>query len=128
MPIIHNLTDLGRRLMTAMHTPFQRGASSVIFLGADCPDLTTKRLERAYEQLGSHDIVIGPARDGGYYLLGLKKVHSDLFKGISWGTEYVFRQTMEKAKAQDLTISTLEILSDVDNLDSWQSIGKPICG
>lgn len=115
--------DFGNRLIQVLTGTFARGAKSAILLGGDCPELTTKTLEEAYEQLETSDIVIGPATDGGYYLLGVKNVHHFIFEEISWSTEHVYRQTVESARTHGLKISTLEMLSDIDDLDSWLKFG-----
>ncbi len=113
--------DLGARMSAAMQTAFQRGASSVILLGGDCPAITTMLLETVGQKLIENDVVIGPTKDGGYYLFGTKSLNTFLFQGISWSTDQVFSQTMEKIATQELTVSILEILSDIDDLHSWQT-------
>lgn len=114
--------DLGVRLIAATQSAFSRGASAVVLLGGDCPGVSAKLLETVREQLRSHDLVIGPAEDGGYYLLAIKTVQPFLFEGIAWSTPHVFTQTMERASRHALRASILEVLTDVDDLNSWGKV------
>jgi hypothetical protein len=106
--------DLGARLGLAFAAAFARGARPVAAVGADCPALTADHLAAALAALADHDLVLGPARDGGYYLIGLQAPHPGLFRGIPWGTAAVLRQTLARAKALGLRHHLLETLPDVD--------------
>lgn len=117
--------SLGERLIRAFrgreHAPNQR----VVTIGSDCPDISPLILHQAFAALDTHDVVIGPARDGGYYLLGLRSPHPKLFHRIDWGSASVFAQTMEQCRAAGLRVATLEPLSDVDepeDLSVWESV------
>jgi rSAM/selenodomain-associated transferase 1 len=111
--------DLGDRLESAMMTAFQRGAHQVVLIGGDCPDVTGSLIEEAGRLLQSHDVVIGPAADGGYYLLGMNAPEKGLFKCIDWSTERVFSQTMTCVIELGLSCAHLPVLSDVDDLASF---------
>lgn len=93
-----------------------------VFFGADTPDLTRQFVDAAIAALAEHDGVIGPAEDGGYYLVGLNTANRAMFEGIDWSTERVFAQTMAKARALGLNLAELPPLADCDrpeDLDRW---------
>jgi len=108
--------DLGDRLTHAAQTI----PGPLIFLGGDCPELTTSRLEAAATELESADIVIWPALDGGYCLLGIKKLIPEIFQEIAWGTETVFRETLARIPTGLSVRQMSPALEDVDDLASWQ--------
>ncbi|MCC7338719.1 MAG: TIGR04283 family arsenosugar biosynthesis glycosyltransferase [Pirellulaceae bacterium] len=121
--------DLGSRLIHAIHQAFSRGAERVVVLGTDCHELDEQRLTQAFDALrrnsnsaGIHsgnkfascDVVLGPALDGGYYLIGVNQPQSLLFEGIEWGTNQVLDQTKLKAREAGLRCAELSPLSDID--------------
>ncbi|MBI4551758.1 MAG: TIGR04282 family arsenosugar biosynthesis glycosyltransferase [Candidatus Latescibacteria bacterium] len=114
---------LGARLWHAFHRAFQRGAARVVTIGSDSPTLPASILTQAFEGLISSDVVIGPATDGGYYLIGLRRrkgwmdAYQRLFEQIAWSTETVFRQTIEAIHTTDLTCIELPRWSDIDQPD-----------
>ena len=89
--------DLGQRMFAAFKNLF-KNHRSVVLIGCDLPGLTSALISKAFDALQSNDLVIGPSCDGGYYLIGLKKETPDLFKEISWSSEKVLKQTLERAK------------------------------
>ncbi|MEL6142770.1 MAG: TIGR04282 family arsenosugar biosynthesis glycosyltransferase, partial [Bacteroidota bacterium] len=115
--------DLGARMNNAFTSAFEGGAKKVIIIGSDCPGITTGLLSTAFSVLDDKDVVIGPALDGGYYLLGMKHPQPELFQGISWSTETVAQQTRNQAIKLGLSIAELVPLSDVDYLEDWLSYG-----
>jgi rSAM/selenodomain-associated transferase 1 len=115
--------DLGFRMVSALQSAFNNGSSGVVIIGTDCPGLNSQIMEQAFAVLANHDIVLGPAQDGGYYLIGLRRLIDELFSGISWGTSEVLQQTVEIAKQIDLAIAYLPTLADVDrpeDLPVWK--------
>lgn len=106
--------NLGDRLSLATQEAFKSGKSKVIIIGTDCPSLTSDILEKAFISLQTHPIVIGPATDGGYYLIGLQKFVPEIFQGVAWSTSIVFQQTLEICQRLNLSVATLPTLSDVD--------------
>ncbi len=106
--------DLGERMARSIETAVQAGRDRVIIIGTDCPGLTTDILQLAFSQLGDQDLVLGPAIDGGYYLIGLQRFISELFVGISWGTSAVRQQTIEIATKLGLSMGDLPLLADID--------------
>lgn len=107
--------DLGDRLSQAFVSAFDRGFQSVVVIGTDCPELDASVLLTAFEQLQHHDLVLGSAADGGYYLIGLRRYVPELFQGIAWSSDRVFAQTCTIAQQLGLSVSTkLPVLRDVD--------------
>ena len=111
--------DLGDRLRHAMLGAFAREASGVLIIGGDCPYISSEILNETAKQLETHDAVVGPAEDGGYYLLAMKCAHPLLFERIDWSTEKVFGQTMAWMRKLDLSCAILPTFSDVDDLACW---------
>ena len=105
---------LGERMNSAVAVAFSEGAKRVVVIGTDCPGLDASHLTQAFEQLTHRDVAIGPATDGGYYLLGMRRPLPTLFENIVWGTETVLRQTLERAAETGVTVGQLPLLSDVD--------------
>ena len=112
--------DLGSRLISAMDYGFASGADCVFFLGGDCPGLTQSYLEEAEAAFRDADMIIAPARDGGYVLLGLKKPMASIFEGIPWSSETVFAATLRAAIAAGVSFRCLPPLEDVDDLESYE--------
>eukprot|EP01062_Namystynia_karyoxenos_P070878 TRINITY_DN66270_c0_g1_i1.p1 TRINITY_DN66270_c0_g1~~TRINITY_DN66270_c0_g1_i1.p1 ORF type:complete len:267 (+),score=73.88 TRINITY_DN66270_c0_g1_i1:91-801(+) len=117
--------DLGDRMREAFTEVFAAGAGRALIVGTDIPDLDRAVVARALSALDEHDLVIGPAEDGGYYLLGLKGVCPELFKGIEWSTDSVRSRTLEIARQHGLKaapLDTLPTLRDMDlrsDLQAW---------
>ncbi len=105
---------LGDRMQAAFNLLFAKGFERCIIIGSDCPGLTTEFIDSAFYNLKSNDIVIGEATDGGYYLLGMKKLHSYLFKNKNWSTETVFTETLKDIKQHGITYHRMPVLNDVD--------------
>lgn len=105
---------LGDRLLKAFDFAFKNGAEKVIAIGSDSPLLDNALINRAFRCLRNKEIVVGPAFDGGYYLIGLSSLEKSLFQGISWGTEKVFKQTMEKIREKKKSHEILSVHFDVD--------------
>ena len=112
-------TSLGERMSNALTEVLAQGHEKAVLVGCDLPDLTADILGEAFERLDDHDLVLGPARDGGYYLVGLKEPRPALFYGIDWSTPRVFSQTLEKTKAMGLSAHRLPILADIDDESDW---------
>jgi hypothetical protein len=106
--------DLGERMHAAFIDAFRDGCDRVLLIGSDCPQLTASIVQRGFEALVEHDLVLGPANDGGYYLIGLRRKAPALFRDIPWGGDAVFERTMTRARAAQLGITQLPVLGDVD--------------
>ena len=111
--------DLGARLAGAFATEFAQGADRVIAIGGDCPELGGVILQSARRALETNDAVLGPAADGGYYLIGLKAPCAALFDGITWSTPTVRAETKARLRANLLSYAELPVLEDVDDAASW---------
>ena len=112
--------DLGTRLQKAFGTAFARGSKRVVIIGSDCPYIVAEDIRQAWAALEENQIVIGPATDGGYWLIGLREEHPQLFTGISWSTNVVCETTLARAKAAGLRVKILRELTDVDTAADWQ--------
>ena len=106
--------DLGERMKNAFELLFKNGYKKVVVIGSDCYELTEMIITNAFDQLKQKDIVIGPAKDGGYYLLGMNTFTPQLFDGKSWSTNKVFLETLAEIKSLNYSICTLPELNDVD--------------
>ena len=106
--------DLGIRMKNAFEEGFRSGYHSISIIGTDCFELTEDVVSRSFEALLTVDAVIGPARDGGYYLLGMKKLYPELFENKPWSTDTVFRETIEDLDLLGLKYAILPVLRDVD--------------
>lgn len=119
--------DLGLRMATAFTENFAQGFTKVIHMGADCPGIGTARVEEAARLLDECDVVIGPASDGGYYLIGVHQGMADkmeiLLSDTDWGTETVRATTLQHAQSLGLRVMALDVLDDVDrpeDLKVWE--------
>lgn len=111
--------DLGERMKNAFELLFKKGYEKLLIVGSDCLELNSTIIEKGFAELEKADVVIGPAKDGGYYLLGLKKDSSFLFQGIDWSTGKVLEQTINKCNDHRFTYSLLEALNDIDEPADW---------
>ena len=118
--------DLGQRMEHALAHAFAAGHDRAVIIGSDCPGVTTAYLESAFAQLDDHDLVVGPALDGGYTLLGMRTLHPKLLRNVEWSTESVLPVTLERAAAANLSVHQLPPLSDVDYLADWLGYGWPM--
>lgn len=108
--------DLGMRMREAFARAFADGARQVVIVGSDLPALSAELLRRAFALLEAHPAVIGPARDGGYYLLGLTGLVDGIFDGIAWSTSEVLAATLARFHAAGVEPAMLEQLADVDEI------------
>ena len=116
--------DLGEKMYNAFKKIIDRGSAKTIIIGTDIPDISSDIIRKALLALDNSDIVIGPSNDGGYYLLGMKKLHKNLFTGIEWSQDSVLTETLEKVNALNLSYSLLPELIDIDtedDLKKWLS-------
>jgi hypothetical protein len=108
---------IGDRMSDAFERVFSSGAEKAVLIGTDVPDIYAHTVTAAFDLLRETDVVIGPASDGGYYLIGLKNFEPYLFSGIEWGTTLVLEQTLDRIKKKDLGYKQLDTLKDVDTVD-----------
>ncbi len=108
--------DLGERMQTAFAQAFDAGYKKVAIIGSDCPEMTSTILEDAFAKLDNADAVIGPANDGGYYLMAMKKP-LPIFEEVDWSTESVLSQTTNHLKKHGFTYHLLKELTDLDTIE-----------
>lgn len=123
----------GFSLGEKMHNAFDEAFDSynkTIIIGSDCYDLTTKMIKLAFEMLEENDVVVGPAKDGGYYLLGMKEFFPQLFEGKEYSTDSVLKELLEEAEELELSVYQLPVLNDIDTLEDlketdieWEKLG-----
>ena len=106
--------DLGDRMLNAFVENLNY-YNKILIIGSDMYDINEKHINKAFNKLNNHDIVIGPATDGGYYLLGLKSINKEIFKNKEWGTPTVLRNTLQDLK--NVNVFLLEELNDIDVYD-----------
>lgn len=106
--------DLGDRLLHALAHHFRVNSQPALVIGTDCPDLRTPILHQALAALSNHDLVLGPAQDGGYYLIGLKNVIPDLFQNMAWGSDQVLSTSLAIAQRLGLSTACLPQFPDID--------------
>lgn len=114
--------DIGIRMKKAFEKIFSLEYQKVIIVGTDIPDLSKKIIIKAFKALDNKDIVIGPSKDGGYYLLGMKEMHNKLFEGIKFSTSSVLSETLLRIKKLKLSYDLLQVLQDIDtedDLNNW---------
>lgn len=111
--------DLGMRMSRAFEEAFASGWDRVLAIGSDCPYVGIKQIRDGIDRLERDAVVLGPARDGGYWLIGMRRYLPYLFDGIEWSTEKVLEQTTKVAEARGESVSLLETLEDIDDLDAW---------
>lgn len=111
--------DLGARMSNAFYEVFSSGAEHAAVIGSDCPELNERILGYTFERLENHgdEIVLGPARDGGYYLLGMSRCLGNIFRKVEWSTNMVLEQTTRNIKESGLNYYLLERLADVDTIE-----------
>ena len=110
--------DLGERMQNAFQQLFDSNYKNMIIIGSDLLDLNSAIINKAFSLINEYDAVIGPAKDGGYYLLGLKAANPKLFKNKEWGTETVRRDTLNDLKNN--TVFTLDELNDIDTFEDMK--------
>ncbi|MEO5501112.1 MAG: TIGR04282 family arsenosugar biosynthesis glycosyltransferase [Ginsengibacter sp.] len=116
---IQNGNNLGEKMENAFKVLFNESYEKLIIIGSDCFELDESLISKAFKQLDNYDVVIGPANDGGYYLLGMKKIHPFLFRNKKWSTDSVFSDTLQDIKEHTLSCFRLPVLTDVDTEEDY---------
>ncbi len=123
-------TDLGKRMQNAFDEGFKEGYERIIIIGSDMYDLSQTDLENAFDKLKHHDFVVGPAQDGGYYLLGAKKPNTSIFKDKQWGQDTVLEDTLSDLKDEDYSLLTekndVDHYEDIAHIEAFQPFLKHI--
>ncbi|WP_028586019.1 TIGR04282 family arsenosugar biosynthesis glycosyltransferase [Desulfogranum mediterraneum] len=123
--------DLGERMRQAFREALDQGMEQVVLIGCDIPGLNEQILEKAFAALERNDTVLGPAMDGGYYLIGIKRdrapeLLSPLFSGINWSTSRVYLSTVAILEAHQASFTTLPTLQDIDRPEDLDTIPKAV--
>lgn len=119
-------TDLGERMKYAIEQSFKNGAEKVVIVGSDCAEITTNHIKQAFSCLQGDDIVIGPSKDGGYYLLGMNAFHPELFENRRWSTSIVYEETIAEIGEKGLTYKELPQLNDIDTKEDLLKSGEKL--
>ena len=114
--------NLGARMRHSFDHLFSRGYRHIFLVGTDVPSLPLTHYRDAFTSLNAHDLVLGPAHDGGYYLIGMSRPHPALFENIPWSTDQVLTLTQQKAAAEGLKTAILPLWNDVDTLEDLQEL------
>ncbi len=114
--------DLGSRMQKAFEEALQ-SSRRVLIIGSDCPLLTTNHIEQAFDLLEEHPYVLGPATDGGYYLLGMREPTPELFAGMPWSTDQVADLTLGRIRELGASCGMLPTLPDIDFAEDWETYG-----
>jgi rSAM/selenodomain-associated transferase 1 len=112
--------DLGQKLAAAFHDAFAQGCSRVVIIGSDCPYVTPDDISLAFRSLRERPLVVGPATDGGYWLIGLSRMEVALFQNMPWSTDRLLHRTLEQARNLEMPFRQLRELRDIDELPDWQ--------
>ena len=106
--------DLGERMSNAFRKLFQEGYKKVVIIGTDCPEIQSSDIDAAFRSLEKNEVCIGPALDGGYYLLGMRRFHECLFQNIPWSSSEVTAKTKEILISRQISFDLLKTLRDID--------------
>jgi hypothetical protein len=117
--VLQEGSDLGARMQLAFQWAFNKGFEFVLIIGSDLWSLKSKDIDLSFKLLLTHDVVIGPAKDGGYYLLGLKQLRKNIFKNIPWSTDQVLSKTLNALEGNDVFLlkekNDIDILKDLED-------------
>lgn len=111
--------DLGRRMHHALKTALSETSDPPILIGSDCPYIVPEDIQQATRALKDHDLVLGPAEDGGYWLIGLRRADLTLFDGVPWSSDSTLRATVANAAAKSWKVAFLRRLQDIDTAEDW---------
>lgn len=116
--------DLGERMQNAFAAAFVEGKQRVIIIGSDCIELETYMIKEAFAVLENNDVVLGPAKDGGYYLIGMRKFLPTLFEGKTWGSQDLLMDTLLDLKKMSAKYYLLKTLNDIDTIEDLEALNK----
>lgn len=114
--------DLGKKMCEAFAHVFKNDYDQVLVIGTDCAELSVALIAEAFQSLTNHQVVLGPATDGGYYLLGMREFIPGVFDHIPWSTDQVAGLTKEYLLQNDISFKLLKTLSDVDHQEDWEKV------
>ncbi|HIC31202.1 MAG TPA: glycosyltransferase [Flavobacteriaceae bacterium] len=124
-----NGEDLGERMANAFKNGFKNEYQKIIIVGSDLYDLKTEHINQAFEALKNNDVVLGPAEDGGYYLLGMKQFYPKLFQNKNWGTSSVLKETLDNLEQENVflldTLNDIDVYDDIEKYNDLKALIKP---
>ena len=109
--------DLGERMKNAFIKGFEDGYERIVLIGSDLPDITANHINKGLETLKQNEVTFGPAEDGGYYLIGLSKMHNFVFDNKPWSETHLLEETLSELKENDVTFTKLVTLNDIDTYE-----------
>lgn len=117
--------DLGLNMFHSFDVLFKKGYQKVALVGADIPDLSASIIMRAFDVLSLHDLVFGPSQDGGYYLVGMKKMIRGVFENVPWSSGETLKKSLEQVKKSGFLVGFTETLGDIDTIDDVKKRAFP---
>ena len=118
--------DLGQRMQNCFYDAFELNFDKIILIGSDTPDITDQIISQGFAELDKHDIIIGPAQDGGFYLIGMKEPHENLLNKRTYGHEEVLNELLNEIENRNLSVFKLPTLIDIDVKDDLKKAGIEI--
>lgn len=115
--------DLGERMFFAFEKILSSGYKKVSLVGADIPALSAAIIQKSFELLSDKDIVYGPAKDGGYYLVGMSKLVKEIFENVPWSSDSTLKKSLEQAERHGYSVAFTETLSDIDTIEDVKRAG-----
>lgn len=115
--------DLGAGMYEAFHSTFSAGYRKAVLVGADIPDVSSATILNALQLLSTKDLVFGPARDGGYYLVGMRKLIHEVFEAVPWSSDQTLEISLRRSKQYNYSVGFTERLSDIDTIDDVKRAG-----
>lgn len=113
--------DLGERMQHAFQKGFDDGYKRIVLIGSDLPDITANHIHEGLTALSKTDVVFGPAEDGGYYLIGLSKMHPCVFKNKPWSQNTLLNTTLQELEEKNIPFTTLQTLNDIDTFEDLEA-------
>ena len=110
-------TDLGERMKNAFLQGFHQGYQNIIVIGSDLPEISCEIIQKGFQQLQHHEVVLGPADDGGYYLLGMSNIIPSIFENKPWSQPELLNLTLQELTKQQKSVALLEMLNDIDTFE-----------
>ena len=115
--------DLGLNMSHSFEVIFKKGYQKAVLVGADIPDLSASIVLHAFALMSDNDLVYGPAEDGGYYLVGMKKLITEVFDNVPWSSDKTLSKSLEEAKKAGYTVGYTETLEDIDTIEDVKKTG-----
>ena len=118
--------DLGEKMQNSFKKGVFDGFEKIVLIGSDLPEISEKIINEAFEELDKNELVFGPAEDGGYYLIGMKKEHFFVFKNKPWSQENLLKETLKEVNKRGVSYSLLKELNDIDTFEDLKKSGLKI--